>query len=125
MLFGAVPLMILAIVADFALVRLQRRLTPWSRPRTAAEDADDPGVGRGLMELIGETVAWLTDPANWQGPDGIPARLVEHILVSAAALAGRDRHRAAGRALRRPHAAGRRGRGQRREHRPGGAVAGA
>lgn len=37
-LFGAIPLMILAVAADFALVRLQRRLTPWSRPRTAADD---------------------------------------------------------------------------------------
>ena len=40
--FGAVPLMIMAIVADFALVRLQRRLTPWNRPRTAAEDPTIP-----------------------------------------------------------------------------------
>jgi osmoprotectant transport system permease protein len=38
------------------------------------------------MELIGETVAWLTNPANWQGPAGIPTRVVEHILVSLAAL---------------------------------------
>jgi hypothetical protein len=30
--------MILAVAADIALVRLQRRLTPWSRPRTAADD---------------------------------------------------------------------------------------
>jgi len=37
-LFGAVPLMLMAIVADFALVRLQGRLTPWSRPRRTADD---------------------------------------------------------------------------------------
>jgi osmoprotectant transport system permease protein len=30
---------------------------------------------------------WLTDPAQWQGPDGIPARTVEHLKYSAAALA--------------------------------------
>ncbi len=40
------------------------------------------------MELIGETVAWLTNPANWQGPNGIPARFIEQILISAAALLG-------------------------------------
>ena len=38
------------------------------------------------MELIGTTIAWLTDPANWQGPDGIPTRVVAHILVSGTAL---------------------------------------
>ena len=37
-LFGAVPLMLMAIVADFGLVRLQRRLTPWSRPPSKADD---------------------------------------------------------------------------------------
>jgi osmoprotectant transport system permease protein len=37
-LMGAVPLMVLAVVADVALVRLQRRLTPWSRPAQPSED---------------------------------------------------------------------------------------
>jgi osmoprotectant transport system permease protein len=38
-LMGAVPLMILAVVADIVLVRLQRRLTPWTRPTRPSEDA--------------------------------------------------------------------------------------
>ena len=38
------------------------------------------------MDLIGTVIAWLTDPANWQGPEGIPTRLVEHIVVSGSAL---------------------------------------
>ena len=38
------------------------------------------------MGLIGQTVAWLTDPANWQGPAGIPTRTLEQILVSLTAL---------------------------------------
>jgi osmoprotectant transport system permease protein len=38
-LFGAVPAMLLAIAVDLALVRLQGRLTPWSRARV------DPGMG--------------------------------------------------------------------------------
>ena len=37
-LMGAVPLMILAVVADVVLVRLQRRLTPWNRPMRPSED---------------------------------------------------------------------------------------
>lgn len=34
------------------------------------------------MNFVGETVAWLTNPVNWDGPNGIPARLSEHIEMS-------------------------------------------
>lgn len=30
--------------------------------------------------------AWLTDPAHWAGPNGIPTRLAEHLVISAWAL---------------------------------------
>jgi osmoprotectant transport system permease protein len=39
------------------------------------------------MNVIEQTIAWLTDPANWSGAAGIPTRLVEHLLVSGSALA--------------------------------------
>jgi osmoprotectant transport system permease protein len=32
---------------------------------------------------MGETVTWLTDSSQWSGPEGIPARLLEHIWYSA------------------------------------------
>jgi osmoprotectant transport system permease protein len=38
------------------------------------------------MTFVGKTIAWLTDPANWAGPGGIPTRLVEHLALSLAAL---------------------------------------
>jgi osmoprotectant transport system permease protein len=38
------------------------------------------------MGWLGDVVAWFRDPANWQGPDGVPQRLLEHVGVSAAAL---------------------------------------
>jgi len=38
------------------------------------------------VALVQETVAWLTDPAHWAGPNGIPARLTEHIVISAVSL---------------------------------------
>jgi osmoprotectant transport system permease protein len=38
------------------------------------------------MDLIGATLAWLADPVNWQGPNGIPARLAEHVELSAVSL---------------------------------------
>ena len=38
------------------------------------------------MELIGNVVAWFTDPANWSGSGGIPNRTVEHVVLSAVAI---------------------------------------
>jgi osmoprotectant transport system permease protein len=40
-----------------------------------------------LMEFIGDVVAWLGDPAHWRGTQGVPARLVEHVQLSALAVA--------------------------------------
>ncbi len=36
--------------------------------------------------MLGATAGWLADPAHWQGPDGIPARLLEHLAISAPAI---------------------------------------
>lgn len=38
------------------------------------------------MDVIGQTVGWLTDPANWTGSAGVLARLVEHLVLSGLAL---------------------------------------
>jgi osmoprotectant transport system permease protein len=38
------------------------------------------------MELIGEVVAWLANPVNWNGRDGIPTRLLEHVELSSVSL---------------------------------------
>ena len=34
------------------------------------------------MEFLSEVAAWFTNPANWSGQNGIPARFWEHILLS-------------------------------------------
>jgi osmoprotectant transport system permease protein len=39
------------------------------------------------MNILSQAIAWLTDPANWQGPNGIPVRLTEHIAISVVSLA--------------------------------------
>lgn len=39
------------------------------------------------MRLLGDVVAWFTDPASWSGDDGIWNRLLEHSLLTAGALA--------------------------------------
>ncbi len=39
------------------------------------------------MNLVDETIAWLTDPAHWSGTNGIPLRLFEHLLLSGSAFA--------------------------------------
>lgn len=38
------------------------------------------------MNLVSDTIAWLTDPLHWDGPNGIPARLLEHMGISLVAL---------------------------------------
>jgi osmoprotectant transport system permease protein len=44
------------------------------------------GPGGALMNLFTATVQWLADPLHWQGPNGIPARLEEHIALSGLSL---------------------------------------
>jgi osmoprotectant transport system permease protein len=39
------------------------------------------------MTIFELTWQWMSDPEQWQGPDGIPARLLEHIWYSVIALA--------------------------------------
>jgi osmoprotectant transport system permease protein len=38
------------------------------------------------MNLVDKTVAWLTNPDNWAGPNGIAARLSEHVQMSVAVM---------------------------------------
>jgi osmoprotectant transport system permease protein len=38
------------------------------------------------MDPLSRLVAWLADPANWQGPNGVPIRLLEHLQLTAIAL---------------------------------------
>ena len=38
------------------------------------------------MGWLQDVVAWFTDPDSWRGPAGVPALLVEHLGLSAAAL---------------------------------------
>ena len=39
------------------------------------------------MSFLGEVVRWFSNPAHWQGANGIPTRLEEHILMSLVATA--------------------------------------
>ncbi|HET8569403.1 MAG TPA: ABC transporter permease subunit [Candidatus Limnocylindria bacterium] len=39
------------------------------------------------MEFLASVGAWLAAPARWSGGDGIPNRLIEHVQISALALA--------------------------------------
>lgn len=38
------------------------------------------------MNPLAGVADWLSDPANWEGPGGVPARLLEHLALTAAAL---------------------------------------
>jgi osmoprotectant transport system permease protein len=39
------------------------------------------------MTFLESVIQWLTDSAHWQGPDGIPIRLAQHIQLSAESVA--------------------------------------
>lgn len=39
------------------------------------------------MDLIARTANWLLDASHWSGANGVPARLIEHVGLSAASLA--------------------------------------
>jgi osmoprotectant transport system permease protein len=39
------------------------------------------------MNLVAATAAWLTNPAQWAGQDGIPNRLLEHVSIASISLA--------------------------------------
>ena len=39
------------------------------------------------MNVLNEVLAWLTDPAQWSGPDGIPVRTLQHFWYSLLATA--------------------------------------
>jgi osmoprotectant transport system permease protein len=36
--------------------------------------------------FLGQVLDWFSDPANWQGPAGVPTRLGEHLILSAIPL---------------------------------------
>jgi osmoprotectant transport system permease protein len=39
------------------------------------------------MTILQSLVQWLTNPAHWQGSDGIPVRLAQHVQLSAESVA--------------------------------------
>jgi osmoprotectant transport system permease protein len=39
------------------------------------------------MSVVNGVLAWLTDPAQWSGPDGIPVRTLQHLWYSLLATA--------------------------------------
>src|SRR5215208_7042154 len=38
------------------------------------------------MSFLGSVLAWLLDPTHWQGSDGIPTRIAEHVVLSGLAV---------------------------------------
>jgi osmoprotectant transport system permease protein len=38
------------------------------------------------MDYVNAVIAWITDPINWSGPEGIPIRIVEHVAISGVSL---------------------------------------
>ena len=45
------------------------------------------------MSLLGDVARWFADPEHWQGPHGIPERILEHLVLSGLAVAWRSSSR--------------------------------
>ena len=43
---------------------------------------DEGGAGM----IFSDVVAWFTDPANWQGTDGVPNRVLQHLVYTVVTL---------------------------------------
>jgi osmoprotectant transport system permease protein len=39
------------------------------------------------MSILGDVARWFADPEHWQGPHGIPVRVLEHVELSGLAVA--------------------------------------
>jgi osmoprotectant transport system permease protein len=39
------------------------------------------------MGFLGSVITWFASPAHWTGPGGVPTRLLEHVQISAEAMA--------------------------------------
>ena len=64
----------LALIFD-GLLRLLERLVTLG-----------PCQRRSLMDGVMSVWQWLTDPAHWTGPDGIPIRTLQTLYISAVAM---------------------------------------
>ena len=40
-----------------------------------------------MFDAIGDAFGWLSDGANWSGPDGAATRLIEHVWLTGASVA--------------------------------------
>ena len=45
-----------------------------------------PGAGGLTVDVLLSGITWILDPAHWSGPDGIPVRTIEHVVISVASL---------------------------------------
>jgi osmoprotectant transport system permease protein len=39
------------------------------------------------MDLVAAVASWFSDPAHWAGPNGVPARLAQHVGISLVSIA--------------------------------------
>lgn len=42
--------------------------------------------GELIMGILIDAFGWLSDPVNWTGPDGVPTRLTEHVVLTIASV---------------------------------------
>src|SRR4051794_7791265 len=63
----------------------ERKIRPSAAAPPRRERAAALGRNRPVSFLL-SVAQWLGDPSHWQGTDGIPTRVGEHLLMSGVAL---------------------------------------
>ena len=80
---GIIAIFVLAIVIDTLIMFAGKALTPWTR---AARPARARQGGGGGMNFLQQALSFIFTAANWGGPAGLTARILEHLQYTAIAV---------------------------------------
>jgi osmoprotectant transport system permease protein len=71
---GIIAIFVLAIVIDTLIMVLGRLLTPWTRG------------GGARVNFLHQALTYIFTAANWAGPSGLTARILEHLMYTLVAV---------------------------------------
>ena len=82
---GIIAIFVLALVIDTLILLAGKALTPWTRATSAAQGGQAEGGG-GRMNFLQEALSFIFTAANWGGPAGLTARILEHLQYTVIAV---------------------------------------
>ena len=82
---GIIAIFVLAIVIDTLIMLAGKALTPWTRAaRPSRRQGGDRMSGR--MNFLQQALSFIFTAANWGGPAGLTARILEHLQYTVVAV---------------------------------------